>query len=126
VRVALRVVPDRINDHVRFLDQLYYAARGRATLCVPPVGEQYDGLAALNLTEPLGDRQLNRVVQPRVAARLRPQNRFAQGRTVIRELRVNINLVIERNHHDAVIGAQLPDEGDGGLLNVFEPEPSAA
>ena len=120
---AVGVVLHGVDEGVEFLGVAHVAGVGGALAGgVHAVGEEDDGLAPLDAGEALLDDGVEGVVETRAATGARAADGVAQLAAVARRLGEEADFVVEGDDEDAVFGAELIDEGDGGRLDVFEAE----
>src|SRR5262247_404398 len=123
--VVLGVVFDRIDQRARFfhlIDSVLVV--GAAARGVDAVGEKHDGFAALDLFQTV-DHLIDRFIKFRAAAGAGLFDRLAQRVVIVGEIAMEADLAVERHDHHLVVGPQLLDEGEGGVLDVIEFERGA-
>src|SRR5205085_2672003 len=89
---------------------------------VNAVGEEDDGLATLHAAEVLTYDEVNGVVESRAVARARASYGRAQHRAVTRRLGEYAHVVVKGDDDDAVVGAELIEEGDCSVLHLLHLE----
>src|ERR1041385_8088549 len=87
---------------------------------VDTVSEQYDRFSSLHATQLLIDHHVDGVVQPCAVSSPRALNGAIEFCTISAEVAQDLDVVVERDDHHAVVRTKLIDEADRRVLNVFE------
>src|ERR1051325_9686590 len=87
---------------------------------VDAVSKERDWLAPRNRGQLFVKDILHRVVEARAAAGARATDGFVDHFTIRSGVALDLNAIVKRHHHHAVIGFELVDEVRRGFLNVFE------
>src|SRR6185369_9023342 len=109
-----------VDQHIRFRDQVDRIIVARSTArCVVSVGKEDQCFASFNVAKLSIYRFVHRVVNTRAAAHVRSANRPLELAAIAGELAQIVYVSIKRDHHHAILVAQLANEGYGSVLNIL-------